>query len=131
MAHIDRWHAYAASKDPKMLWQMLDEDVTFHSPVVHTPQQGRDITALYLRAAIEVLFSLDFEYVRTVDAGSDSILEFRCTLDGIVINGVDMIHWNEEGKITDFKVMVRPLKAMQMLHQKMGEMLARMQQNGT
>ena len=64
-----------------------------------------------------------FRYLREVVGERDAALEFAVTLDGIEINGVDLIRWNNEGKITDFKVMVRPLKAVNTLHQLMALML--------
>jgi hypothetical protein len=98
----------------------------FHSPVVHTPQAGKALTKLYLSAAIMVLGNSNFEYVREVIGESDAVLEFTAEIDGIIINGVDMIHWNSDGKIDDFKVMIRPLKAVNLLHRMMGQMLQQM-----
>ena len=97
----------------------------FSSPIVHTPQEGRARTTVYLRAAVAVLLAEDsFRYVGDWRAERSAVLEFTCTLDGVTINGVDMIEWNEQGRITAFKVMVRPLKAVNLLHQRMGAMLA-------
>jgi hypothetical protein len=105
---------------------LLADDCVFHSPVVHTPQQGGDRTAGYLSAAIRVLGNSTFRYVRQVVAGRDAVLEFEAELDGIHINGVDLIHWDEAGRIIDFKVMVRPLKAVNLLHQKMAAALSQL-----
>src|SRR4029450_5481873 len=99
-------------------------DVVFHAPVVHTPQRGRAITQLYLRGAMQVLGSPSFRYEREIRGERDALLEFVTEIDGITINGVDLIRWAGAGQIVDFKVMVRPLKAMNVLHQKMGELLA-------
>jgi len=122
---IQAWHALLKSFDPAALDALLADDVVFHSPVVHTPQAGRKITRLYLLAAHQVLNNGKFHYLREVVGERDAVLEFATELDGILINGVDMIRWNDEGRIVDFKVMVRPLKAINLLHQKMGEMLQR------
>jgi len=130
MPHLDGWHEYERTKDPAVLDRILHPDVVFHSPVVHTPQKGKQITTAYLIAATKVLFSPEFRYVRTFDCGERSVLEFTTVLDGIVINGVDMIEWDAEGRITDFKVMVRPLQAMNKLHALMGEMLQKMAAKG-
>jgi hypothetical protein len=92
--------------------------------VVHTPQVGKAITKKYLAAAFHVFFNESFRYVREVSARRDAVLEFEVELDGIIVNGVDMIAWNEAGKITEFKVMLRPLKAVNLIHQKMAAMLA-------
>jgi hypothetical protein len=99
-----------------------------HSPVVHTPQQGRAITRQYLSAALAVLANDSFRYVREIRGERDALLEFELELAGVRVNGVDLIRWNDAGQIVDFKVMVRPLKGMQAVHQKMGELLAQMQQ---
>jgi DNA-dependent RNA polymerase auxiliary subunit epsilon len=94
---------------------------------VHTPQEGKPITTLYLTAAFEVLAGDQFSYVREVIAENDAVLEFVTEIDGVHINGVDLIRWNDAGKIVDFKVMVRPLKAVTMLQEKMFAMLQKMQ----
>jgi hypothetical protein len=102
--------------------------VVFHSPVVHTPQAGRAVTTQYLAAAFQVFFNASFRYVREVIGPRDAVLEFQVEIDGITVNGVDMIRWKDEGRITDFKVMIRPLKAINLIHQKMGAMLQASQQ---
>lgn len=111
------------------LSSLLAEDVTFWSPVVHTPQKGRSITMSYLLAAGQTLGNDSFRYVRLFDCQDKAVLEFETEMDGILVNGIDMIEWNENGQITDFKVMVRPLKAIQTVHAAMGAMLARMQKS--
>lgn len=118
------WHHIVRHSDFAGLQQLLAEDCVFHSPVVHTPQRGRDLTAAYLAAAMQVLGNGTFRYMRQVVAERDAVLEFEAELDGIHINGVDLIHWNDDGRITDFKVMVRPLKAVNLLHQRMAAALA-------
>ncbi|MAP95827.1 MAG: hypothetical protein CMK07_12825 [Ponticaulis sp.] len=120
---IEKWHAFTDTKDPAILRDLLASDVVFHSPVVHTPQRGKDVTFLYLISAMKVLGNDQFKYVREVESGDSAVLEFETELDGIHVNGIDMIRWNDAGEIIDFKVMVRPLKAMNILHAKMGEML--------
>lgn len=125
-ANLQKWHDFTDSRDPKILRSQLAETVVFHSPVVHTPQRGKDITFAYLIAAIEVLGNEHFNYVREIESGNSAVLEFETELDGVHVNGVDMISWNEAGEIVDFKVMVRPLKAINALHAKMGEMLEAM-----
>jgi hypothetical protein len=120
---VTRWHRVAESRDPTGLDDLLSEDAVFHSPVVHTPQHGKAITTMYLAAAMHVFGESGFRYVREIVGDHDAALEFTATLDGIHINGVDMFHWNDEGRIDDFKVMIRPLKAVNMLHRMMGQML--------
>jgi hypothetical protein len=123
---LARWHEVAMSNSEATLRAILTEDAVFESPVVHTPQRGRDITAKYLASAGQVFANSGFHYVGEWRSEKSAVLEFACVVDGIAINGVDMISWNDEGLITHFKVMVRPLKGMNMLHAKMGEMLTKM-----
>ena len=117
------WHDLVKSRNPKGLDALLADDVVFHSPVVHTPQAGKAVTAQYLSAAFHVFFNETFRYVREIEGPRDAVLEFQVDIDGLTVNGVDMIRWNDEGRIVDFKVMIRPLKAINLIHQKMGEML--------
>jgi SnoaL-like domain len=121
---IELWHKLAKERDARGLDDLLADDAVFHSPVVHTPQVGKAITKKYLAAAFQVFFNETFRYVREVKGERDAVLEFQVELDGITVNGVDMIKWNDSGKITEFKVMLRPLKAVNLIHQKMGAMLA-------
>ena len=123
---IDTWHRLIEEKDAAGLDDILAEDAVFHSPVVHTPQRGKQLTKLYLSAAIMVLGGSNFTYVREVIGDSDAVLEFTAEINGIHINGVDMVHWNADGKIDDFKVMIRPLKAVNLLHGLMRQMLGQM-----
>jgi len=123
---LDAWHQMLEQRNAAALDDVLADDAVFHSPVVHTPQEGKALTKMYLSAAIMVLGSSNFTYVREVINDSDAVLEFTAEINGIVINGVDMIHWNAEGKIDDFKVMIRPLKAVNLLHQMMAQMLKQM-----
>lgn len=125
-AALKEWHRIAAEKDAKGLDAILADDVVFQSPVVHTPQRGKAITTAYLTAALHVLNNEHFHYTGEWIAENSAVLNFATTLDGIEIDGVDIITWNDEGRIVNFKVMVRPLKAVNMLHQMMGAMLAKM-----
>ena len=117
------WHEIAASGNVKGLDAFLAEDVVFHSPILHTPQVGKELATKYLAAAFQVFFNENFEYVREVIGPRDAVLEFKVELDGVSVNGVDMIKWNEDGRVVDFKVMIRPLKAVNLIHQKMASML--------
>jgi hypothetical protein len=123
IATLSTWHDLVSSRNAKGLDALLSEDVVFHSPVVHTPQIGKAITAQYLTAAFHVFFNETFKYVREVIGPRDAALEFQVEIDGIAVNGVDMLTWNDEGKIVEFKVLIRPLKAINLIHQKMGAML--------
>jgi hypothetical protein len=120
------WHTVAMSRDPDAIGLVLHEDCIFESPVVHSPQLGKAITAKYLAAAGYTLGNEQFEYVGEWHRDNPAVLEFKTQIDGIAINGVDMITCDDDGLITHFKVMVRPLKAVNMLHAKMGEMLQAM-----
>jgi len=117
------WHRLVRTRDSSSLNELLAEDSVFHSPVVHTPQRGRALTAWYLAAAFQVFFNESFRYVREIVGDSDAMLEFETEIDGIIVNGVDLIKWNAAGKITEFKVMLRPLKAINLVHQHMAAML--------
>ena len=120
---IATWHQVMQAKDTQGLYALLAEDAVFHSPVVHRPQVGKAITFQYLAAAFQVFGNDSFHYVREVLGPRDAVLEFALDIDVIAINGVDMITLNDAGLITDFKVMIRPLKAIQVIHEKMAAML--------
>ncbi len=122
-APLAAWHDVVRNRDPAALDALLDDDVVFHSPVVHTPQRGKAITRLYLMGAMHVLNNEHFRYEREIVGARDALLEFVTEIDGLVVNGVDLIRWNDAGRIVDFKVMVRPLKAVNAVHQQMGRML--------
>ncbi len=120
---IRAWHRLIEARDASGLDDLLAEDAVFHSPVVHTPQKGKALVKMYLSAAVMVLGNSEFAYVREVVGESDAMLEFTSEVNGIHVNGVDMIHWNADGQIDDFKVMIRPLKAVNLLHGLMKQML--------
>ncbi len=150
-SHIAAWHAVVREPSAAALDALLAEDVVFHSPIVHTPQRGRTLAKLYLLGAFQVLAAdtprlsagsssagssegsrtqpaseRRFRYVREIVGERDAVLEFETEIDGIAVNGVDMIRWNDEGKIVDFKVMLRPLKAIQTVHARMARALEAM-----
>lgn len=120
---VATWHTILETRNTQALDALLADNVVFHSPVVHTPQVGKQMTTLYLSAAFYVFFNQSFHYVREVVGVNDAVLEFEVEIDGIHVNGVDMMRWDDEGRIIEFKVMVRPLKAIQLIHQKMAAML--------
>lgn len=124
--HLARWHAHLQHPDDQSLWDMLHPDAVFESPVVHTPQRGRDIVFKYLASAGKVLGGDGFTYTREWLGPDSAIIEFENVVRGIKVNGIDMITWNDAGQIIHFKVMVRPLKAINLMHQMMGEMLQTM-----
>ncbi len=117
------WHQLVQQHNPAGLDALLDDDAVFLSPVVHAPQRGRKLTAMYLSAAFQVFFNPSFRYVRQIVGPHDAMLEFETEIDGIAVNGVDIIKWNEAGRIVEFKVMIRPLKAINLIHQRMAAML--------
>jgi hypothetical protein len=125
--NLEIWHSVILNQDTVKLLEILEDDVAFHSPVVHTPIKGKQVTFMYLSAAFVVLFNDTFKYVKEVVNETESFLEFEVEIDGILINGIDMISWNNDGKITSFKVMIRPLKGVNLIHQKMGELLTKYQ----
>jgi len=123
---LDGWYGYMKSHDKSVLWDLLHPDAVFESPVVHTPQRGRDITFKYLAGAEKVLGGAGFTYVGEWLSDNGAVLEFEKEIEGIRINGVDIITFSDDGSlIKRFKVMVRPLKAINLLHRLMGEQLAK------
>ena len=143
MNAVEKWHDIMknpGSNISEKLDDLLDDNVIFYSPVVFTPQKGKDITKLYLAAAGGV-FSSDkdkqetkskeskFKYIKEIVQDNYACLEFETEINGIYVNGIDLITWNEENKITEFKVLVRPLQAVNTLHQMMGEMLDKLKAN--
>lgn len=119
---IENWHRVLEAKDPAGLAEIIADDCTFWSPVVHTGQEGKAKTVMYLTGAFHALGD-EFTYVREVIGEKDAVLEFTAEVDGIHVNGVDMISWNDDDMITDFKVMVRPMKGMMVLKDKMAALL--------
>jgi hypothetical protein len=126
---IAAWHALVESGNAAGLDDLLADDAVFVSPVVHTPQHGKAVTKRYLSAAFEVFFNPSFRYVREIVGAADAMLEFETEIDGVSVNGVDIITWNADGKITHFKVMLRPLKAVNVVHARMAAMLASRQRD--
>lgn len=125
-AALARWHHVAENgSKPEQLAAIMREDAVFHSPVVHTPQKGRPIVVAYLSAASDTLGNASFRYVREVISGDTAVLEFITEMDGIAVNGIDMITFDEDGLIKDFKVMIRPLKAVNKVWEMMAAQLER------
>lgn len=120
---LDRWHELVRNQNVEGLSSLLAENVTFYSPVVHTPQSGKEITLQYLSAAFQVFFNESFRYVRELTGPREAALEFQVEIDGLSVNGIDLIKWDDEGRIVEFKVMIRPLKAINLIHQKMAALL--------
>ena len=133
---VERWHRHMRGELPGGLDELLDDDVIFYSPIVYTPQVGKAITTLYLSAAGQTLPgekssssgdpSKRFRYTKQVVSGDTAVLEFETTVEGKYVNGVDIIRCNDEGKIVEFRVMIRPLQAINLVHRQMGEMLEKM-----
>jgi len=121
---VARWHAYVESCDPAALDALLADEVVFRSPAVHTPQVGRAITARYLTAAMQVLGNDAFRYAGEWRAARSAVLEFRTEVGGFEVHGIDMIGWDDDGRITEFTVMVRPMKALHAVVAAMGAALA-------
>ncbi|MCP5395693.1 MAG: nuclear transport factor 2 family protein [Sphingomonadaceae bacterium] len=123
---LARWHeVMEGGNAPAALAAIITEDAVFHSPVVHTPQHGRALVVAYLAAAGQVFADGQFTYQREIVDGNDAMLEFTAELDGIYINGIDLITFDDDGFIKDFKVMVRPLKALNKLWEMMAAQLER------
>jgi len=122
-ATVQSWHAVVQSRNPALLEDLLADDVVFRSPAVFAPQPGKDLTVRYLTSAIEVL-GPSLRYVAEWYTQSSAVLEFEAELDGMYVHGVDMLRWNDEGKLTSFTVMVRPMRGLQKLVERMQAQLA-------
>lgn len=120
---IARWTSIIENGRTDKLDALIAEDAVFFSPAVFTPQVGRQKTLMYLKAAVKVFGTNDFRYVERWFKDQSAILEFAATIDGIYVNGIDMIHWNDQEQIVSFKVMLRPLKALQTIIPAMAELL--------
>lgn len=147
---IEKWHAYLRGESEGGLDELLDDDVIFYSPIVFTPQRGKAITALYLQAASQTLPGDQasptsgrdggddddgnlvgrFRYTKVVLSGDTAVLEFETTIEGTYVNGVDIIRGNDEGRIVEFRVMIRPLQAVNLVHRQMAATLERMKPAG-
>lgn len=127
MNNITAWHHLFEEEHIEELETLLAKDAVFFSPLVFKPQEGRKLTAIYLKNAYKMFFAdgnKSFKYVREIHSETDSMLEFTCEVDGILINGVDIIKWNGEGKIQEFKVMIRPNRAIEKVKEKMADLLS-------
>jgi ketosteroid isomerase-like protein len=138
---IEQWHAHLRGELPNGLDVLLDDDVVFFSPIVYTPQEGKAVTKMYLEAAGQTLpgdqpsasggdGSSRFRYTKQVLVGDTAVLEFETTVEGKYVNGVDIIRCNDEGRIVEFRVMIRPLQAINLVHAQMKAMLEKMQSAG-
>jgi hypothetical protein len=141
---IQKWHAHMRGELPGGLDELLDDDVVFYSPIVYTPQRGKEITKLYLQAAGQTLpgdkpapatggddaASARFHYTKIVMTGDTAVLEFETTVEGKYVNGVDIFRCNDAGRIVEIRVMLRPLQAINLVHQQMGRALDAMKPPG-
>ena len=136
--NMKNWHLHLKGEFPGGLDELLADDCVFYSPIVFTPQKGKDLTKLYLGAAGNTFSDGDkdkapgsakseFRYTKEVLCGDHAVLEFETVIDGKYVNGVDIVTFNDAGKIVEFKVMIRPLQAINLMHEKMKAMLEQMQ----
>lgn len=137
--NIKKWHDHIKGEFSGGLDELLADDVIFYSPIVFSPQNGKELTTLYLMAAGNTfggdkakdgtLEGSSFKYTKEILEGNQAMLEFETQIDGKYINGVDIITFNESGKISEFKVMIRPLQAVQIIHEQMQKMLTQFKNN--
>ena len=120
---INKWHEVVTTQNQDLLKSILAENVTFYSPVVFTAQKGKSLTLLYLMAAAQVFNNKSFSYTKEIINENHATLEFELNINGIEINGIDLITWNEEGMIIEFKVFIRPLQGVNVIHKMMQQML--------
>ena len=122
-AALDLWHRTVETRDPALLDGLLGDECVFRSPAVHTPQEGKAITTAYLGAALVVL-GPTLTYRHEWWDERSAVLEFEADLDGISLHGVDMLRWGDDGRLTEFTVMVRPFKGLTTLMEQMAAQLA-------
>jgi hypothetical protein len=141
---VERWQRHLRGDLPGGLDELLHEDVVFYSPIVYTPQRGREITKLYLAAAGQTMpgdppaggddasdgTTGRFRYTKQVLDGDTAVLEFETTLEGKYVNGVDIIRCDDEGSIVEFRVMIRPLQAINLVHAQMRAALEALEPDG-
>ena len=120
---IEKWHKILSEADAEGLAELIADDAVFYSPVIYSPQKGKELVVLYLSAAFLLLFNERFRYVHEWKTCQSAVLEFETEVEGIYINGIDIITWNEDDQIVSFKVMIRPIKAVDLVKQKMIEMM--------
>jgi len=124
--NLQKWYDLIEKHDPQALSDLIADDAVFHSPIVHTPQEGKALTYMYLSAAANVLGNDTFHYVNEFLSDTGAVIEFKTVIDDVEIDGIDMITFNDDGKISEFKVMLRPLKAVNKVHGMMQSMLTEM-----
>lgn len=127
MDQVKKWHEIIKNKDTQQLSEILSDEVVFYSPVLFKPQHGKVLTTMYLTGAMHILLNGTFKYINEVHCDSYSVFEFEAVVDQIMINGVDIISWNKEKKINQFKVMIRPYSAINKIKEKMAQLLETMQ----
>ena len=123
---LDTWHNFVKNKNYEDFSDFIDDDAVLYSPIVFTPIKGSFMVGMYLMAAAEIIGNGSFKYVREVCDNENAILEFETEINGITVEGVDMIKFTKDGKLKEIKVMVRPLQAVNVVHEKMGEYLKKM-----
>lgn len=123
---LNKWHTLIENNAVSDISTLLADDVTLFSPVIHTPIKGKEMVSLYLTAAFHTFLNGTFTYNREFSGDNAAVLEFSLVIQAIDINGIDMITWNEAGKITEFKVMIRPYKALNMINDQMTAMLTQL-----
>lgn len=120
---LEKWYRFVAKRDISKIATLLSDDVVFHSPIVPVPHRGKEEAALFLSAALKVFFNDTYRYVREIAGTHDAALEFEVEVHGHTVNGIDLIKWNDDGLITEFKVLLRPLKVINFIHENMAEIL--------
>jgi hypothetical protein len=127
MKALEVWHNFVKTRNTDGLSDFIADDAELYSPVVFKPIEGQFMVSMYLMAASQIIANDNFKYIREISDDTNAFLEFETEIDGIIVNGVDMIKFTEDGKLQEIKVMVRPLKAVNIVHKKMGEYLEKMQ----
>jgi hypothetical protein len=122
-ATLQQWHAMINTADLKGLPGLLDANVVFRSPMAHTPYPGAAVVSMILNTVFQVFEEFKYHRELATADGLNVVLEFSATVSGKELKGIDMIRFNEQGKMVEFEVMVRPLSGLQALGEQMGQRL--------
>jgi len=121
---LDEWHRIIAEKDVAALSAIVHPDAVFRSPMVYKPYHGRDTLVFVLSQVIEIFE--DFTYHREMmsEDGRSAFLEFTTNVGDKSLKGLDLITFDEDGKITEFEVLIRPMSGLMALAEQMGKRMA-------
>ena len=118
---LGRWHEFVTTQKPEILHEILSDDMKFHSPFIWKPKDKR--FALMVLTTVVTVFE-NFRYTREMFGENSCTLEFAANIGAVALEGVDIIEFDDAGKIVDFKIMIRPANGLQKLGEEMGKRFA-------